>query len=107
MGKQVILGKCLENGQKVVFGTLEEASKEIGVSVSTVSRAAGGFEECHGWSVRWADRVFAVRLKEKYAWEVAVENGRGSGYVKLGDPFVKFRKGDVDQVKDLTVAWYL
>lgn len=108
MAKQVIVGKCLKNGQKCVFETLESVSELLGISVATASRATmGGEETAGGWILRRADRVYAVRLKAFRSWRVVVENGRGTGYLEYGNPLSKIRKSEVDQVKDVTGEWYL
>lgn len=78
----------------------------LGVSVSTVSRAVSGLEECNGWFLRRVDRVFAVHLRESGSWRVVSENGRGSGYVEYGNPFVRIGKKDVDRERELTLYWY-
>ena len=101
----MIVARCLENGDKKVFKTLEEVAERLGVSIATVSRACVSMEECKGWLMRRADPVYAVRLKEGRSWRVAVEV-RG-GYMEYGNPGVRFRKREVDQVVDVTLAWYL
>lgn len=107
MAKQVIVGKCLKNGQKCVFDTLEGVSELLGISVATACRATMGGEEVAGWMLRRADKVFCVRLKAFASWRVVVENGRGTGYMEYGNPLSKIRKSEVDQIKDVTAEWYL
>jgi len=102
MSKQVIVGKCLETGEKRVFSTLEEASAALGVSIATASRSSAVGGECVGWLLRRSERVFLVRLKAFRSWRLAVENGRNSGYLEYGNPMSKIRKCDIDDVREVT-----
>ena len=106
MAKQVIVAKCLENGQKWVFNDLEEASREIGVSPAAISMASIGMRDCAGWSVRRVDRIFAVRSKGRHEWLVAVMNNRNNGYLEFENPMRKIGLREVDQVRDVTLGWY-
>ena len=99
MGKKVIIVK----DPKRVFRTLEEASRELGMHPSTLSRA---ISDGANW-VRYGDRVFAVLPKGGGDWMVVTENSRGSGYLCWGNPTRKVSKRDVVEVRELTLAWYL
>lgn len=99
MGKQVIVRKS----QPGVWRTLEEAAEELQVSVSTLSRRLRDVDP----DLRYAARVYAIRLKSDGEWRVAVMDATGRSYVLLGQSLNKVAKKDVSQVKDITVAWYL
>jgi len=84
--------------------TLEEASDALGKSVATVSRSLLGGEECGGWVLRRADRVYAVYVSG--GWRVAMENGRGNGWIEYGRPEVRFGRRDVEKIREITLGWY-
>lgn len=98
MGKQVIVAKS----RLGVWNTLEEASSDLGISVSTLSRKLRDVDP----DFRYASRVYAIRMKSTKEWTVAVLDNSGRRYVTIGQSLRKIARKDVDQVKDITVAWY-
>lgn len=103
MAKKVII---VNSGENRVFETLEEASREVGVNPSTLSRAINEAGEYRGMRLRYGDRVFVLRLKGRMDWVVATENSRRTGYIVVGDPARKLSKREVAAVKDITASWY-
>lgn len=100
MGKKVIV--C--DGNFRVYRTLSELSGEVGVSPGELSRALDDGRPVFGRRMRWAERVFAVRVLG-VGWTVCVRDSRGR-LVLLGDPDRRIRMRDVEEVKDVTAVWY-
>lgn len=106
MGKLVIVAKCMDSGQKAVFQSIDEAGKAIGVTGSSISLACVENRPTSGWICRRAERVFAVRLKAHNLWMVCVLNAHGK-YVEFGNPLRRVDDREYDEVRDITVGWYL
>ena len=99
MGKKVIM--C-EAGKRL-YRTLEEASEDFVLSPGEISRRISSCEPVLGGRARWADRVFAVRLKDG-RFVICIRDSRNR-LVTL-DGKEKLRNRDVVEVRDITVAWY-
>lgn len=99
MGKQVIVRRSAPG----IWETLEEAAEGLGVSVSTVSRMLRDMDP----DIKYVSRVYAIRLKDSGEWTVAVLDHRGRNYVTMGQSMGKIKKGEISEVRDITVAWYL
>lgn len=99
MSKQVIVRRSSYG----LWETLEEAAAGLGVSVSTVSRMLKDVNP----DLKYVSRVYAIRLKSSGEWTVAVLDHRERNYVTMGQSLRKIRKGEVCEVRDITVAWYL
>lgn len=102
MAKQVIVVKSSLR----VFNTLEEAARELDIAPGSISRAIMECRECKGHLMRYAPRVYAVKLKGTLEWVVATRNARNSGYLGVDDPMRKIGLRMVDRVKDITPVWY-
>ena len=101
MSKQVLV--CREDFR--VFGGLQEASESLGVTPVTVSRAVKDCRECKGVVMRWAERIYAAKLKSG-EWRVVAELGSGRGYKTLDDRMERIAKADVVSRRELTESWY-
>ena len=99
MSKQVIVRRSSLG----VWETLEEAASALGVSVSTVSRMLRDVNP----DIKYVSRVYAIRLKNSGEWTIAVLDHSDRRYVTMGQSMRKIRKGEVSEVRDITVAWYL
>lgn len=99
MGKQVIVRRSAPG----VWETLEEAAVGLGVSVSTVSRMLKDVNP----DLRYVSRVYAIRIKDSGEWTIAVLDHSDRRYVTMGQSLQKIKKGEVCEVRDITVAWYL
>jgi hypothetical protein len=106
MGKTVILAKNAQNGLRKVFPTCEEAAKMLGVSSASVSAATVDVRETRGWIVRRVERVYALHIKRKDEWVLANVNSKG-GFVEFGNPARRISAAEYDEVRDITVGWYL
>lgn len=97
MSKKVIV--C--EGSFRVFGTLSEVSNEVGLSQGEISRALDDGRMVRGLRMRWADRVFAVLIRN-VGWRICMKDAR--------DRFVcdgqRVKARDVQEVKELTGLWY-
>lgn len=102
MSKQVIVR--VDGGG--VYQNLDEAARDLGGTASNVSRAISESGKYHGVQLRWVSRVYAVKEKGTGRWHVCVMNGRNSRYVPVSQVEPSIRKENVEQVKDLTAAWY-
>lgn len=102
MAKQVIVS----DGERKIFATLAEAAAWFGVTPSGLSRAIYEKGMVKGVRVRYAQRVFAVKVRSDGRWVIAQMNIRNTHYVPLnpGEPQVKLR--DAEDVKELTASWY-
>lgn len=97
MSKQVLVSR----ERLGVWETLEDAAKELGVSVSTISRKVREGEG--GW--RYVQRVYAIEVKGG-GWTVAVMDSSNRRFVTMSQDLRKIAKKDVLRVKDVTVSWY-
>ena len=88
-----------------VFGGLEEAAEELGVTPVAVSKAVKDHRECQGVRLIWAERVYAVKTKDGI-WHIAGMSGDNRRYVSLDDLGGYIRKGDVEKVKEITAGWH-
>lgn len=101
MSKDVLV----RQGDFRVFRTLEEASREIGVTPGAISRAVSEGRDVGGARMRWADRVFAVTDRKSGRVFVAVKDARGRKFIPVdGGGAVSVK--DASVVRDITVAWY-
>lgn len=92
------------DGKMPVYRTLEDASADFGVSAGAISMAANGCKEVCGMRVRWADRVYVVRLKDR-RHVLAVKDQHGRSFLCI-DGLWKIGKRDIDWVRDITASWY-
>ena len=99
MAKRVIISKA------GVFTTLEEAAEHFGVTVATVCRAMKDGKMLDGIELKYAERVFAIRLVSG-EWTVAMRDSRNYSYVKLDQSIRKVSRKDVDMEIDITLGWY-
>lgn len=106
MKKQVIIVKSLENGAKRVFDTQDEAGEALGVTGSSVSLACVECRPTAGYLARRCERVYLLHLKAHDIWLLCVKNARGA-YVEKGNPNRRVSEGEYDEVRDITVGWYL
>ena len=88
---------------KRLYRTLEEASEDFGLSPGEISKRIYSCETVGGGRARWADRVFAVRLKDG-RHVICLKDARDR-FVTMNE-FEKLRKRDVESARDITVAWY-
>lgn len=100
MAKQVIVAP----GH--VFENLEEAAAFLGVTVGTVSRAIRDVRPVNNIPLRYAQRVYVIKIKRQEEWVAAVMDSSNRRFVTVGQSIRKIPRKDVDQVKDITVAWY-
>jgi hypothetical protein len=107
MGKQVIVVNSEVSGFNQVYPTLEKASEALGLSASTISRAIaeGGIYKDR-LRMRYAERVFGIRLRADGTWRIATEKSRGNGFVLMYEPMNKVSKREVIEVRDITEGWY-
>lgn len=89
-----------------MYGTLEEASADLGVTVSGVSRGITESGRVKGVPIRRVDRVYAVKEKGG-EWFVGVLNNRNSAYLGVAQTGKRVLVRDAEKVKEITVAWYL
>lgn len=100
MAKQVIVAP----GH--VFENLEEAAAFLNVTPGTVSRAIRDIRPISGVPLRYAQRVYVVKMKKQEEWVAAVMDSSNRRYVTVGQSLRKIPKKDVAQVKDITACWY-
>lgn len=86
-----------------LFRTLEEAAEVFGISPGEVSKRIYACEELGGGRARWADRVYAVKMKDR-RYVLCVRDVRDR-LVRMDDG-ERLRKRDIEWVRDITVAWY-
>lgn len=86
---------------KGAFETLQEAADACGKSVSTISRALRDFNP----DIRQVDRVYIVKVKD-LGWRVAVMASTNRAYIPLDQGEKKIPVKNVEQIKDVTLAWY-
>lgn len=96
MSKKVIIVRG-----KGVFETLEEASRAIGKSVSTISRALRDFNP----DIRQVDRVYLIKVKD-VGWRVGVMSSTNSAYLPVDQGENKISAKKVEERKDITLGWY-
>lgn len=101
------MAKNARTGYRRLFSTLDEAGEALGVTPANLSSVSiDGRTTRDGWLVRRVERVFALHLKAHDLWVFAVENSRG-GYVEYGNPSRRYGESEWDEVRDVTVGWYL
>lgn len=100
MAKQVIVAP----GH--VFENLEEAAAFLGVNIGTVSRAIRDVRPINNIPLRYADRVYVVKMKHQAEWVAAVMDSSNRRFIAVGQSLRKIQKKDVDAVKDITASWY-
>lgn len=83
------------------FETLREASEATGKSVSTLSRALRDGSR----DVRQVDRVYIVKVKD-VGWRVAVMCSTNRYYLPVEQVGKKIPEKNVEDRKDITLAWY-
>lgn len=88
-----------------VFETLEDASRALGVTPESVSRAVRDARKVNGVSLKWADRVYAV-CEKGGDWKVVVLNSRNSAYLPVSQVGDKVPVRNVVKKKDITASWY-
>lgn len=101
MGKRVLIS----TGGVKVFSGLEEAADALGVTPVAVSKAIKEDRECQGVSLRWVERVYAVKTKDG-VWHIAGMSSDNRRYVLLDDMGSTVKKSDVEKVKDITAGWH-
>ena len=106
MGKTVLLAKNAQNGLRKVFSTCDETAEVLGISSASVSAATVDVREACGWIIRRVERMYALHLKRKDEWVLANVNSRG-GFVEFGNPARRIGSAEYDEVRDITVGWYL
>ena len=99
MAKQVIVRMSAPG----VWDTLEEAANALQISTATLSRRLRDVDP----DLRYASRVYAIKLKVDNEWRVAVPDTTGRKYVLIGQSLAKVGKSAILDVKDITLAWYL
>ena len=100
MAKQVIVAP----GH--VFENLEEAAGFFECNIGTVSRAIRDVRPLKGLLVRYANRVYVIKMKGAEEWIAAVLDSSGRRYITIGQSLRKVQKKDVAGVKDITACWY-
>lgn len=107
MAKTVIIVKNVATGVKTVFSTLEDASKALGVSCTSLSLACVDSRPTMGYLVKRVDRVYALHLRAHNEWIVAVGNARNDGYLELENPSRRIGRREIDRIKDITLGWHM
>lgn len=87
-----------------VYESLQEMADEYEVTVSAVSHALNDRNEFRGVRVYLVSRVYAGKLK-KGGWIVGAKDSRGRALIPM-DQGPKVRLADVEQLWDVTIAWY-
>lgn len=101
MSKQVIV--C-EAGNRV-YETLQEASEFFGVSPSTLSKAISDFGQINGVRIRWAQRMYALKLRSG-EWVFGVLSSTNKSYLLISGSQDRVTERGIVEKKDLTAAWY-
>lgn len=102
MSKKAII---IDNGKRV-FRTLEDASREMGISPGEVSSAIADRGEVCGRRAVWGYRVYALRLLDG-RWVVGMEQARRSGYSLVGEDGAFVSGRAVAERREVTSCWYL
>lgn len=106
MGKTVIMAKNANTGFRQMFRTIEEAAEGLGISGASVSAASIDERNAKGWEIRRVERIFAVHAHAHNEWLLAVVNSKGV-LTEFGNPGRRISRKEVDEIRDVTVGWYM
>lgn len=90
---------------KGFYETLEKASEALGMAPGNISRAVSEGGKAKGIPMRWAERVYAVREKDR-DWRVMVLNSRNTAYLPVSQIGNRVLARDVVEKRELTSVWY-
>lgn len=100
------MAKNAQTGLRKVFRTVEEAANGLGISGASISAASIDTRETKGWIIRRVERLYAVHTRVHNEWILATVNSRGV-MSEFGNPARRITGREVDEVRDVTVGWYL